>query len=224
MCTACGAPRCTARCRLSELDASPPAPGSPRRGTVAPSLLATRSNARLRFPTRATSSIAIAGRGGLTLSSDFGTACRASLRGRPLLAPRTADSGLSAVSANNANCPACSLAVVAFPPRVAAVGTTFRPSSGTTRPSDPYRLVVIGSPNAYRPPAEAERSPWVRTKNFAPSPSPARTPDRRMWGSPPSAGSPTGRKPSRRFAFARFGAAPMTSTRRPLARTPVSLR
>jgi hypothetical protein len=51
---------------------------------------------------------------------------------------------LSAVSSNSPSCPAVSLAVVDFPPRMfGAVGTAFRRPSGTVRPSDSSRLFVI---------------------------------------------------------------------------------
>ena len=38
--------------------------------------------------------------------------------------------------------------------------------------------------------AEAERSPWVSTQNFVPTPSPIRPPVRRIWASLPLASSP----------------------------------
>jgi hypothetical protein len=89
--------------------------------------------------------------------------------------------------------PACSLAVLAFPPRgFSTVRTAFRRPSGTTRASDSSRLFAISSfiLDGYRPWAEAERSPRVRTQNFTPTPSPLRPSARRIWASLPPASSP----------------------------------
>ena len=56
-----------------------------------------------------------------------------------MAAPPLAPCGLSAVARSSSSCPACWLAVVAFPPRSVAVGAAFRRSCGTTRPSDSSR-------------------------------------------------------------------------------------
>lgn len=99
---------------------------------------------RLRFPWFATTSIVIAGRGTSSVFLDFGTAYRTEAAGWPVSVPGTAPCGLSAVSGNSTRWPACSLAVVAFPPRgLRADETALRRPSGTTRPSDPSRLIVI---------------------------------------------------------------------------------
>lgn len=116
-------------------------------GPGAPRLRATSANARIRFPSLATSSIVIAGRVSPGVFLDFGTAYRTGGgAGWPVPVPGTAPCGLSAVSRNRSRWPAHSLAVVAFPPRVLrAVGTAFRRPSGTTRPSDTSRLLAISS-------------------------------------------------------------------------------
>ena len=115
--------------------------------------------------------------------------------GRPVSAPATAPCGLSAVSGNSSSWPACSLAVVAFPPRVLARGwdrlsTAFR-YYATIRLLSSLRHLVLGSSMTTAAcHAEAERSPRVRTQNFVPTPSPIRPPARRIWASLPSASSP----------------------------------
>jgi hypothetical protein len=75
---------------------------------------------------------------------DFGTT-RGTGAGRPTSAPPVAPCGLSAVSRNNPRCPTASSAVVALPPCLAALGTAFRRSSGTVRPSDFSRPLAISS-------------------------------------------------------------------------------
>jgi len=115
-------------------------------GPGAPRFRATSPNARIRFSSLATSSIVIARRVSPGMFLDFGTAYRARGAGWPVRVPGTAPCGLSAVSRNRSRWPACSLAVVAFPPRSRrAVGTAFRRPSGTLRPSDSSRLVAISS-------------------------------------------------------------------------------
>ena len=123
---------------------------APRRCFVrldrAPRFSATSSNAQIRFPWFATASIVIAGRDSSSVFLDVGTAYRTEGAGWPVSVPGTAPCGLSAVSGNRSRWPACSLAVVAFPLRgLRADGTAFRRPSGTTRPSDSSRLVVISS-------------------------------------------------------------------------------
>ena len=49
--------------------------------------------------------------------------------------------------------------------------------------------------------AEAERSPRVRTRNLVPTPSPLRTPPNGYRASLPTASSPRGRAPHKRFTF-----------------------
>ena len=76
---------------------------------------------------------------------DFGNAHVAGA-GWPASAPPSSPCGLSAVSQNSPSCLACSLAVVALPPRgLAAVGTAFRRPCGTVRPSDSSRPFDISS-------------------------------------------------------------------------------
>jgi len=87
-----------------------------RSGPGAPRLDATCRNALLRFSLFATASIVIAGTASLVLFCDFGTAYGAG-KSWPSSAPSSAPCGLSAVSLNISSCFACSLAVIAFPPR-----------------------------------------------------------------------------------------------------------
>jgi hypothetical protein len=111
-------------CSCTSSTLCPSGPGAPR-------FCATSSNAPIRFPSFATSSIVIAGRVSPGVFLDFGTAYRAEGAGRPVSVPGTAPCGLSAVSGNRSHWPACSLAVAAFPPRVVrAVGTAFRRPGG----------------------------------------------------------------------------------------------
>jgi len=136
----------------------------------------------------------------------FGTA-RGPGTGWPMSAPPSAPFGLSAVARNSSSCPACSLAVVAFPPRSAAVWTAFRRPSGTTRPSDSSRPFTTSSFRSRWPPRAAARAwrprglPGVRTQNFVPSPSPLRAPPDGIWASPPLDGSPRGLRASMALRF-----------------------
>jgi hypothetical protein len=136
---------------------------------------------------------------------DFGTACRTEGTGWPVSVPETAPCGLSAVSGNKSRWPACSLAVVAFPPRVLrAGGTAFRRPSryyATIRLLSSHRHLVVGSSMTTALHAEAERSPWVSTQNFVPTPSPIRPPVRRIWASLPLASSPQGWTPLTALRF-----------------------
>lgn len=73
-----------------------------------------------------------------------------------MAAPPSVPCGLSAVARNSSSCPACWLAVVAFPPRVAAVEAAFRRSCGTTRPSDSSRpFATLSFRSRWLPPAVA---------------------------------------------------------------------
>lgn len=114
----------------------------------------------------------------------FGTA-REVGRGWPLSTSATSPCGLSTVAKNNPSCLACLLAVIAFPPRaMRSVTSGFRRSCGTMRPSDCSRPFVILFFRSRQLPhnAEAESSPWVRTQNFVPTPSPIHTSDQRISG------------------------------------------
>jgi len=174
-------------------------------GPGAPRFCATSSNAQIRFPWFVTASIVIAGRMASSMFLDFGTAYRTEGAGWPVSAPGTAPRGLSAVSGNRSRWPACSLAVVAFPPRgLRADGTAFRRPSGTTRPSgllSSRRPLVVGSSMTTALHAEAERSPRVSSQNFVPTPSPIRPPVRRIWASRPLASSPQVRTPLTALRF-----------------------
>ena len=127
----------------------------------------------------------------------FGTA-RGAGTGWPVSAPPSAPRGLSAVARNSSSCPACWLAVVAFPPRLSAgwsrLSTAFRYYATIRLLSSHHHFVLSFSVVTARgcPRAEAERSPRVRTQNFVPSPSPLRAPPDGIWASPPGGGSPCG--------------------------------
>ena len=137
------------------------------------------SNALLRFSSLATSSIVIVGdEGPLVALSDFGTAYRS---GSGLAHPCPGNGPLRAVGCLGEQSQLARLFTGRgrLPsPAFGEVGTAFRRPSGTTRPSDSSRPFVISSfvLDDYRPSAEAERSPRVRTQNFVPTPSPLRSP------------------------------------------------
>ena len=190
-------------------------------GPAAPRFDATFSNAsRSRF---VTSSIVADGIGSL-LCFDLGTA-RAAGTGRPVSAaptdPRACAFGYSAGSKRSSSCPVRSLTGTAFPPPAGSSfrgATVFRRPCGTLRSSDFCRAIAL-RPFVLRATALAEpgRPPRVSVHRLHDHPV-ARTsaPPTDFGLVPLGAGSPDA-DASRRFAFARHGRAPTTSTRRSLA-------
>jgi len=71
------------------------------------------------------------------------------------------------------------------------LSTAFR-YYATIRLLSSHRHLVVGFSMTTALHAEAERSPWVSTQNFVPTPSPIRPPARRIWASLPLASSPAG--------------------------------
>lgn len=100
--------------------------------------------------------------------------------------------------------------------------TPLVPSSSRSFVLDDYRLRLSA--------AEAERSPWVRTLSFVPTPTPLRTSVRQISGFAAARRLAHGPHASRRFACARFGTSPQTPSdlpsraRRPLGRRGPVLR
>src|SRR3984957_6183184 len=114
-----------------------------RSGPAAPSFLCTFSHACRRLLSSAMLSILIGGRSSFVVHLGFGTA-RGAGEDRSSAAPATSPFGLSVVPKCSSSCPADSLTVVAFPPRLTtAVRAVFRLPFGTTRPSDFSRPFVI---------------------------------------------------------------------------------
>ena len=110
----------------------------------------------------------------------FGAA-RGAARGTPRAAPPSAARACafasSAVPRCSTSCPSCGSTVVAFPPprSLAAprLGTAFRRPSGTTRPSDFCRVIVLcSSVRGTSARAGPGRSPWVRPVIFVATSSP----------------------------------------------------
>jgi hypothetical protein len=151
-------------------------------GPGAPRFRATCTNAPIRLPSLATSSMVIAGRvcPGLVLDLRHripGWGCgsaRPSTGNGPLRAcrlPRETDSVGGPVQWPWS---------ASLPARGEQLGPPFDGLPGTARPSDSSRLFAISSfGSLWLPPAgEAERSPRVRAQDFVPTPSPIRQPAR----------------------------------------------
>jgi hypothetical protein len=184
--------------------------GRPRASRAAQSLSSDRS------PHRSNRSLRIPGFTARKL--DRRQASTGSSFGDTTMADVALDFGHSAVSFAGSAARALAMSVVAFPPRVATIGTGFPRPCGTTRPSDFSRPIAASS---FRPrwlPAHAggrEISLGKTLKLLANAVSCTHVEHSHRSGFTSGAGSPSLRAPPRSFTCVRFGHSPSASTRRP---------